>query len=60
MSVRVSFPDLNEEQQKHIFNASKELGLAGVTFDSGYNVLENTIDWELDYSLKGAKIKVKK
>ena len=57
--VRLVFDSPTEEQLKHIFNAQKELNKAGVSFDSGCDVDDGRIlsrVWELDWSLKGAKI----
>ena len=48
------------EQIEHVHNAELELEKAGVTFDSGHLMDKKKWikqhDWELDYSLKGAKL----
>ena len=56
---RLVFDNPTDEQLKHIFNAEAELKKAGVTFDSGCDLNDGKIisrDWELDWSLKGAKL----
>ena len=58
-NVKISFPNISKEQREHIFNAEKELRLAGVTFDTGMDLQSSTRDWEFDYSLKGAIIKIR-
>lgn len=57
--VRLVFDNPTEEQLKHIHNAEDELEEAGVTFDTGIDCDDGKIlsrDWELDWSLKGARI----
>jgi len=57
--VRLVFDNPTEEQSKHIFNAQDELGKADIAFDSGFDVSDGKIIsrvWELDYSLKGARV----
>ena len=45
------------EQVKHIHNAEKEFAKAGVEFDSGHILVGKKYhDWELDWSLRGAKL----
>lgn len=45
------------EQIKHIHNAEMELAKAGVTFDSGHTLVGKKLhDWDLDWSLRGAKL----
>ena len=52
------------EQMEHIHRAELELEKAGVTFDSGHLFWKDKKgktkvkyhDWELDWSLKGAKL----
>jgi len=59
VEVRLVFDNPTEEQLKHIYKAEDELGKAGVTFDVGKDFDEGKIlsrDWELDWSLKGARI----
>ena len=41
---------------EHLIEAEKHLHKAGVSFDTGYAVQDHTRDWELDWSLKGAKL----
>ena len=51
------------KQIEHIHNAELELEKAGITFDSGHNLSKGKItehDWELDWSLKGAKLVFKR
>jgi len=58
--ARLVFEKPTEEQLEHIFKAEQELQKAGVTFDTGCMLDDDgTIlnrDWELDWSLTGAKI----
>lgn len=56
MKATLKLPILSDEQLKHLQKARSELIKAGVTFDSGYDLIENIIDWELDWSLEGAKL----
>ena len=56
MEVRIQFKNKTKKQLKHLFNVERELGKAGVSFDTGYNVNEKIRDWEFDYSLKGAEV----
>jgi len=59
MDVRLVFDKPTEEQLKHIYNAEEELLKAGVTFDIGSDLDNGEIisrDWELDWSLQGARI----
>ena len=57
--VRIIFYDLSKEQMEHLHKAEKELLKAGVSFDTGYSFIEKERDWEFDWSLKGAKVKIK-
>ena len=41
---------------RHLIEAEKHLHKAGVSFDTGYAIQEHIRDWELDWSLKGAKL----
>lgn len=52
----LKIPMGNKAQLKHLQRARNELGKAGVSFDSGYDLIKNVFDWELDYSLKGAEL----
>jgi len=54
MWARMRFVDLTPAQLEHLFEAEKHLLAAGVSFDTGFG--RKTRDWELDWSLKGAKI----
>ena len=56
--VHIEFPNMTPEKMDHMFNAGFEMLKAGISFDTGYNFVTNTRDWEFDYSLKGAKIEV--
>lgn len=58
--VTIKFSDLTKAQYKHLHNAESELLKAGVSFDTGYNFIKKTRDWEFDWSLKGAKVILKK
>lgn len=40
----------------HLMEAERHLHKAGVSFDTGYAVQEHIRDWELDWSLRGAKL----
>lgn len=52
----LKIPMGNKARLKHLQRARNELGKAGVSFDSGYDLIKNVFDWELDYSLKGAEL----
>lgn len=56
MNATLKIPILSETQLKHLQKARSDLTKAGVTFDSGYELKEDIIEWELDWSLKNAKI----
>ncbi len=58
--VRIFFTGLTKEQMEHLHKAERELWKAGVSFDTGYDFEEKRRDWEWDWSLKGAQVKVKK
>lgn len=60
MEATLKIPILSKEQLKHLQKARSELTKAGVIFDSGYDLRENILDWELDWSLEGAKLTDKK
>lgn len=46
---------------KHIYKAMDELNKVGVTFDTGGTLSDPVnYDWELDWSLKGAKVYFKR
>lgn len=55
-NVTLKIPILSEEQLKHLQKARSELTKAGITFDSGYDLRENILDWELDWSLENAEL----
>lgn len=57
--VSIAFYNLTEKQMKHLDKAEEELLKAGVSFDTGYNFGEKRSYWEFDWSLKGARVKVK-
>lgn len=59
MDIRIEFKDLTKKQMEHLHKAEDELGKAGVSFDTGFNFMTNTRDWEFDWSLKGAKVVAK-
>jgi len=58
--VRMVFPPMDKKQIKHLHNAEIELSKIGVSFDTGHNIEDDgkigESDWELDWSLEGAKI----
>ena len=58
--VRIAFYGLTKEQMKHLHKAESELSKAGVSFDTGYDFGEKRRDWEFDWSLKGARVTIKK
>lgn len=58
--VRIEFPNLTDEQDKHLYKAQRQLLKAGVSFDTGYDVCEKKRVWEFDWSLKGANVVLKK
>ena len=58
--VRIGFHNLSKEQMKHLHKAESELLKAGVSFDTGYDFGEKRRDWEFDWSLTGARVKIKK
>ena len=53
----LSIPIESKKQLGHLFKAQSQLSKAGVTFDSGTQLKPKERHWELDYSLKGAKMK---
>lgn len=57
-SVTLIIPIRSEEQRNKIFEAEKKLSEAGITFDTGFDMIKNERHWELDWSLSGAEIKV--
>ena len=59
VEARIEFHNLNKKQMEHLFKAEKELSKAGVSFDTGYDMREAIRDWELDWSLEGAKVFLK-
>lgn len=58
--VTIEFEKLTEEQLKHLYKAERQLLKAGVSFDMGYEICERKRIWEFDWSLKGAKVVLKK
>jgi len=55
----LKFPVKSKAQLNQIFNAESHLRQAGVLFDTGSDIKNGkptSRDWELDYSLSGAKI----
>lgn len=53
-SVTLQIP-YNKKTLEHIFKAEGELRKAGVSFDTGAWVQKGIREWQLDFSLKGAK-----
>ena len=60
MDATLKISILSEEQLKHLQKAEKELLKAGVSFDTGYDLVNHVRDWELDWSLEGAILTNKK
>ena len=56
MEATLKIPILSETQLKHVQKAMSELFKADVTFDTGYDLVNNIRDWELDWSLENAKL----
>lgn len=56
MESILKLPILSEEQLKYLQKARSELTKAGVIFDSGYDLVNNIFDWELDWSLENAEL----
>jgi len=53
-------PVKSKTQLRHLYHAQQSLRKAGVSFDSGTSIIKGkptSRDWELDWSLKGAKLK---
>jgi len=57
--VRIEFYGLTKKQMEHLFKAERELSKAGVSFDTGYDFEDKRRDWEFDWALKGAVVKIK-
>ena len=57
---KLKIPIFNDEQLGYIQDAMLSLSKAGVTFDNGYDIRTNTFEWELDWSLEGAELVVKR
>lgn len=53
--VSIKIPIADKEQRDHLFKAVSELSKAGVTFDTGCGC--GHMDWEFDWSLKGAEVR---
>ncbi len=60
MDVQIRFSKPTDKQMEHLSDAEEALSKAGVTFDTGYDFDTDTRVWEFDWSLEGAKVKVKK
>ena len=60
MNATLKLPIHSEEQLKHLQRARDELNKNSITFDTGYDLIKNTFDWELDWSLKGALLSKEK
>ena len=56
--VLIRFPNLTDDQRKHLHSAERELIKAGVSFDTGFGC--DGRDWEFDWSLKGAEVYLKR
>ena len=51
-------PIKSKKQMEHLYRAQSQLAKAGVTFDTGTRIIKPVErHWELDWSLKGAKMK---
>jgi len=59
-NITIEFNKLSEEQLRHLYKAENQLKVAGVTFDVGIDHETKTRIWELDWSLKGAKVVIKR
>lgn len=57
--IQIQFHNLSKEQLEHLFKAESELLNAGVHFDTGYDFVDKRRDWEFDWSLRGATVKIK-
>lgn len=55
-SATLRIPVKDEKAMEHLFEAERHLHAAGVHFDTGYSTQTHERDWELDWSLKGAKL----
>ena len=60
INATLKIPVSSEEQLKHIHKAQEELLNAGIEFDTGYDLVNNINDLELDWSLEGAKLSADK
>lgn len=58
--VTIQFRNFSDEQLVHLLKAEDELDKAGLRFDRGHGPLWEERDWEFDWSLKGAKVILKK
>lgn len=63
--VTIRIPYKDQEAFDHLLKAQKELASAGVMFDSGSWIANEQItinirEWQFDFSLKGAKVILKK
>jgi len=56
--VWIEIPCEGENMDK-LFKVEKLLREIGVSFDTGYDLVEHRRDWMFDYSLKGAKVRLK-
>ena len=53
VQVGIHFENLDEPALEHVMRAQRQLGEAGVSFDTGYGMQSRTRDWEFDWSLGG-------
>jgi hypothetical protein len=58
--VGIHFQGLTKEQLEHLHKAEMELLKAGISFDTGFDFCSQTRDWEFDWALKGASVKIKR
>lgn len=58
MSAVLQFKISNKKQLDILFAIEKQLSEAGITFDTGYDTVNDVREWFLDWSLKGAEIKI--
>ena len=56
MNTTLKISILSMEQLKHVQKAMSELLKAGVSFDTGYDLVNHVRDWELDWSLENAEM----
>lgn len=48
--------DMKGKDMDELFKIEKQLRKLGVSFDTGYDLVNHKRDWMLDWSLKGAEV----